>query len=330
MGAIIQPLSLLAMIAAGYMLKRTGIFGKRDYHVVQGMVFNLTLPAAIIVSFASNEHRLGLLWVSLFGLLASAIPLFVIYAVTFRKSVRERAFLMLNAGGMNVGNFCLPIVTALMGTGAGINVVMFDIGNSFMMSAGMYVMTTTLLRIQDDGSITTIGDAPVGPRVRLTDPQARRLHRSSSLRKVLRSFYTSISFDVYIVMLVILLAGIAIPAGVKTFLGPIGSANAFCSMLMVGMLMDVPESRHDVRQILDVVSWKLIFAVVFGSIAWFFLPFGYEVRKSILLVCLAPTAVFSILFTERVLGNAKLAGFTLASTCIISLVLMTAANLILQ
>ena len=42
--------------------------------------------------------------------------------------------------------------------------------------------------------------------------------------------------------------------------------------------------------------------------------------------CLAPIAVFSTLFTDKVLGNAKLAGFTLSITAIISLLLMTGAH----
>lgn len=53
------------------------------------------------------------------------------------------------------------------------------------------------------------------------------------------------------------------------------------------------------------------------------------VSKAVILVCLAPTAVFSTLFTDKVLGNAKLAGFTLASTGLLSLVLMTTVNLLI-
>lgn len=44
--------------------------------------------------------------------------------------------------------------------------------------------------------------------------------------------------------------------------------------------------------------------------------------------CLAPIAVFSTLFTDKVLGNAKLAGFTLSITAVISLLLMTGAHFV--
>ena len=51
-----------------------------------------------------------------------------------------------------------------------------------------------------------------------------------------------------------------------------------------------------------------------------------EIREAVAMCCLAPIAVFSTLFTDKVLGNAKLAGFTLSITAIISLLLMTGAH----
>jgi hypothetical protein len=58
------------------------------------------------------------------------------------------------------------------------------------------------------------------------------------------------------------------------------------------------------------------------------LPFGAEIREAVAMCCLAPIAVFSTLFTDKVLGNAKLAGFTLSITAIISLLLMTGAHFV--
>ena len=46
-----------------------------------------------------------------------------------------------------------------------------------------------------------------------------------------------------------------------------------------------------------------------------------------MVICaLAPIAIFSTLFTDKVLGNAKLAGFSLAITAMISLVMMAVAH----
>ena len=189
-------------------------------------------------------------------------------------------------------------------------------------------MTTSLLHIPQQGPIglDNAGNVAKLPYHRLTDPHARWLRRRASLRNVMRSFYTSIPFDTYLVMVVIMAAGLSLPSWFTTLFAPISNANGFCSMLMVGMLMDLPASIADVRSVCSVIGWKLLFGILLGVAAWYLLPFDALVRKAVVLVCLAPTAVFSTLFTDRVLGNAKLAGFTLASTGILSLVLITLFN----
>ena len=99
-------------------------------------------------------------------------------------------------------------------------------------------------------------------------------------------------------------------------------------MLMVGMLMDLPSGRQDVLKLLEVIGWRLPFGIAFAAAAWLLLPFDAEIREAVAMCCLAPIAVFSTLFTDKVLGNAKLAGFTLSITAIISLLLMTGAHFV--
>ena len=70
---IFQAGSLLLVIIGAYALKHVHIFGERDYRVVQGLVFNLTLPCAIILSFATNKHDMRMLWIVLFGFFACAV-----------------------------------------------------------------------------------------------------------------------------------------------------------------------------------------------------------------------------------------------------------------
>lgn len=71
---LFQAGSLLLVIISVYLLKRIHIFSDKSYKVVQGLVFNLTLPCAIIMSFATNKHPMNLLWLVVFGLFACLIP----------------------------------------------------------------------------------------------------------------------------------------------------------------------------------------------------------------------------------------------------------------
>ena len=67
MSAILKPIAFLLIIVAAYLVKRAGLFKPRDYRVMQVVVFDFTLPASIIVSFATNPHHLSMLLISVFA-----------------------------------------------------------------------------------------------------------------------------------------------------------------------------------------------------------------------------------------------------------------------
>ena len=79
MHTLIQPVTLLLIIMVGYAFKRFGLFGPRDYRVLQTAEFDLILPGAIIYSFATQPHDIRLLWISLFGFAAAAVPPMLIF-----------------------------------------------------------------------------------------------------------------------------------------------------------------------------------------------------------------------------------------------------------
>lgn len=156
MSALIQPIALLLIILAGYLFKRAGLFKDRDYRIIQTIIFNLVLPGAIVYSFATNPHDSSMLLISLFGLIIAFIPPVVVFLASRHRPVQDRAFMMLNGSGFNVGCFCFPVVQAFLGTGAIVPAAMFDIGNCVMVAAGTNVMTQTLLHIKPGTPLTAV------------------------------------------------------------------------------------------------------------------------------------------------------------------------------
>ena len=146
--AMLQPIALLLIIVAGYLFKRNRLFGPRDYRIVQVALFDLVLPGAIVYSFAKNPHDISLLWLSAYGFIVALVPVIIIYLATSRRPIAQRAFLMFNGTGLNIGCFCFPVVQAFLGNAAVVPAAMFDIGNCVMVAAGTNVMTQTLLHIQ--------------------------------------------------------------------------------------------------------------------------------------------------------------------------------------
>ena len=102
MSAILTPVGLLLIILAGYLFKRFGLFGQKDYRVLQTAEFNIVLPGAIVYSFATNPHDISLLLISVFAFLFAFIPVVFIFLATRKRNVTDRAFLMLNGAGFNL------------------------------------------------------------------------------------------------------------------------------------------------------------------------------------------------------------------------------------
>ena len=331
MQQLLKPATFLLIILIGYLLKRCGLFGPRDYRIMQVVVFDCTLPASILVSFATNPHSASLLWVTLFGFLAAFIPVPFVFLDSRKRPVADRAFLMLNSSGYNIGNFCFPLLQAFYGGGAIVTGAMFDIGNAIMTTAGSNVMTTSLLHIDPNKPLTeqNAGDAPTLPYRKPATKQESRALLRARLRTIALGFLKSGPFDMYMIMTLVVLFNLPIPALLSDVLEPLANANPFCSMLMVGMLMELPANGKDVRDLLQVIGWRLPFGVLFALTAWFLLPLDPVTRQAVALMCFAPTAVFCTLFTDRVLGNAKLAGFTLATTSFIAMFLMTGLHMMM-
>ena len=49
--------SFIAIIVLGYVLKKIGVFREEDFGVLSKIVIRITLPAAIITSFAGKQKR---------------------------------------------------------------------------------------------------------------------------------------------------------------------------------------------------------------------------------------------------------------------------------
>ncbi|KFI54075.1 AEC family transporter [Bifidobacterium callitrichos] len=305
---LFQACSLLLVIVGTYALKHLHVFGERDYKVAQGLVFNLTLPCAIILSFATNKHDMRMLWIVLFGFFACLIPLFVVYFGSRGDERNYRAFQMLNASGLNLGAFCLPVVQTFMGASAGLPIIMLDIGNATVATAGSLTITRTLLKMDDN---------------------FKALPWRLRLRNIARDFLGSISFDIYMLMLVFMFLRITIPQPIVTLITPFANANAFCAMAMIGLMMEVPDNRKDKVELAKVIAWRAVFGVIIALAAWFLLPFDARIREIIVLGAFAPVTIFSTKFTDSLTGNAKLAGFSLTVTAIIGLVVMTVLHALL-
>ena len=87
------------------------------------------------------------------------------------------------------------------------------------------------------------------------------------VRNILHDFFSSISFDIHMLMLVFMFLHIVIPQPIVTLITPFANANTFCTMAMIGLMMEVPDSRKDRVELAKVIGWRLTFSVII-AIGW--------------------------------------------------------------
>ena len=130
--------SFIAIIFLGYFLRRIGVFKKEDFHLLSKIVMRITLPAALVCSFAGRELEYSMLLLSLLSLAFGLVMIAAAGLLNRRWGRDAQAFAIVNMAGFNIGNFVLPFAQGFLGPVAVMAVSVFDVGNSFICLGGAY------------------------------------------------------------------------------------------------------------------------------------------------------------------------------------------------
>ena len=298
MSYLVKPMSYVLVIVLGYLLKRAGFLGKADQKTLSKIMFNITLPCAIIQGFSGFERDTSLFWLVGVGFLCSLTPMVLMYLASNGVETKLRAYRMLNIGGYNVGCFSLPLLEAFFGSACVVPAFMFDTGNAVMMTGGSYAMTSTLLK---------------------TGGETRE-----SAKDVLLKFLKSIPFDTYMVMFAMMLLNVKMPDLLFSLTKPAGQANGFLAMLIIGLLFEPMGDPALVRETVRELACRYAFAAASAAVCYFLLPYSLVVRQMLAVLCFAPLSSLAPIYTERCHGNTALSGFTNSLSIAVSLVCMMA------
>ena len=121
---------------------------------------------------------------------------------------------------------------------------------------------------------------------------AKNLPLSLKIKNIAHDFYSSISFDCYMLMLVFMFAGWSVPHWIVTLITPFANANAFAAMAMIGLMMEIPDNHKDRSELGKVIAWRFLFSVLIALAAWFLLPLDERVREIVVLAAFAPVTIF--------------------------------------
>lgn len=300
-----KVLSFVLVILLGVATARSGKLGKGADRLISKIVFNLTLPCAIIRAFESTDFDFRLLGLVALGFAATVVPYFASLAVYRKAPLQERIVQQLSVCGFNIGCFALAFVQAFFPSSCVVATCLFDAGNSLMGTGGTYAITQTLVLGKDDET------------------------RSQKVKTFFKTLFSSAAFDSYIVLILMGLFGLKLPAEALILIDPIANANAFLAMFMVGLMIRFSLTGKRVKELVRLLSWRVIFAIILSIIALKVLPFDPEICKVICVLAWAPIGSTGPLYTLWAGGDVGLAGMANAISVIGGIAIMTALVLIL-
>lgn len=285
---------LVAIIALGYLLRRSGFLPPESFVVVSKLVLNVTLPCAVITNFAHFTVNSALLWMFPIGFLCNALFVGTGYLVGKKRGTQEQVFCMLNFSGYNIGCFALPYVANLLGPTAVISTCLFDAGNAIWATGGTNALCAAL---QDGG------------RLRMK-PVLKRLSRS-------------ITMIAYLSMLLLAIVNIRLPGPVLDFAQLVGSSNSFLAMFMIGLGMNLNIKREQLRWIGKAIVVRFGISLLLCLAFLYLLPFDHEIRLGAALAAFAPSSGLAAAYTGERGGDVGLASSWNTISILLSLLCMT-------
>ncbi|ARK32246.1 AEC family transporter [Halalkalibacter krulwichiae] len=261
-------LNIILIIALGYLLKRFNILQEKDGAVIAKLIFKVTLPALVIVTFNTVQLEPSLIVlpmiVLLYGVATAALGLLV-----FKNEERELkgSFLMLSSG-WNVGLFAFPLIFAIWGMYGITYFGMYDVGASFIVFGVAYILGSYF-------SEAGLSLKPIG---------------------IVKKLLTSIPLMTYIIAMTLNYSNILLPESFINMAEIISAANVPLSLLLLGIYLNFRFEKQFIRPVLKFLTFRYSLGLLVGVSLYFLLPYDEMFRYTIMIGLLLPVAASPLAF----------------------------------
>lgn len=284
--------SFVAVILLGYFLKKIGFFKQEDFTILSRITIRITLPAAIITSFAGKQIDMALLSLVLLAIGCGLLYMAMGFFLNRKKTREERAFAILNLPGYNIGTFVIPFAQSFLGPMGVVATSLFDTGNAVICLGGAFSVASMV----KDGS-------------------------GFSVKRIGKALARSVPFVTYVLMLLLNLVHLPVPGFVLSCAGIIANANAFMAMLMIGVGFKLEGDRSQIRTIVRMLSIRYGIATVLALIFYFVLPFELEIRQALVILAFSPIGSAVPGFTGEMKGDVGLSSALNSLAIVISIII---------
>ena len=283
--------SFVAIIVLGYVLKRIGVFKEEDFGVLSKICIRITLPAAIITSFAGKEIDAGLLVLLFLGIGCGVLYILLGFLLNRKSSKEQRAFEILNLPGYNIGCFTMPFAQSFLGPMGVIATSLFDSGNAFICLGGAF------------GVASAVKDG-----------------RGFDFKRIIKALSRSVPFVTYLLMVAMNLLRLPVPGMVIECASIIGGANSFMAMFMIGVGFKLTlGDKSQTGQILKLLGIRYGVGTILALIFYFVLPFDIQVRQALVILAFSPIGSAVPPFTAELGGDVGLSSAINSMAIVISI-----------
>ena len=285
----------IAIIVLGYVLRTIKFFKEEDFSVLSKIVLRITLPAAIVTSFAGTKIEMSMLLLTLMGIGIGTIYIGLAFVLNRKKEKEDKIFDLVNLSGYNIGAFTMPFVQNFLGPIGVISTSLFDVGNAFVCLGGSHSIGIIL-------------------------KQGGKL----SFGKIIKNLFKSVAFDTYIIMLLVNMINITLPTPILSFAQIVGNANAFMAMLMIGVGFKLSGDKAQIGKIVKTLGVRYGVGLLFAFGCYFLLPFSKEIKVALMILAFSPRPSSSPVYTEDLKGDVGLSSAlnSISILCSITLIVI--------
>ncbi|SHS97472.1 Membrane transport protein [Mycobacteroides abscessus subsp. abscessus] len=292
----------IIIISLGYLLKRCNIIKESDGEAISRIVFNLTLPCLIMISFHNIKIDFSLIFMMINGFIYGVFLAFLGF-LAFKKEKRKvKGMMMMIVPGFNIGLFAYPLVEGIWGQEGIKYFGMFDMGNAFIVFGLTYLIGSFYSSDQN----------------------------TFEYKQVFVKMSRSIPFLTYLFTCAISILGLQFPTVVLDVAGVISKANMPLSLVLLGIFLNFSIDKGYFKKILKYLTLRYVVGLSIGLFVFFFSPFDNMFRYTILIALILPMSFSAIVYAVQFNYDKKLIGTVSNLTILISFVLLWGiGNLIL-
>ena len=286
--------TFVLLIICGYILKKLGIIKKKHLNVLEKIIMNFTLPCVFLSSSIGLSMNIMLIVYMMIGLFANLLLIGLSYFFTRKEEPIIRGTFMIACSGYDVGNFVLPYVQAFFAASSVMYLLSFNIMNTMMSMGITFAMAYAITY--------------------------KEVH--FDVGAFFKRLFSSVSFDVYILILLLACFNLSLPNVIVNVTSAIGSINPILVMIMFGVKLELHMSKSEYNHLFSIIGIRFLGALILCLIT-VLLPINATAKLIFCMTYFGPLVSISSIYTKRLGYQGDVVADANSLSIILSMLMMT-------